>query len=369
MIVTGKRGAVKQRDKSLLRLSIIVSIIILLVAVLITKITTDFKNNNSSSAAQLNSPIRETTTETTIREIPASAPEQEPDSALLAFAVISDVHIQSRVNAAERFNNALLDLTENIRPKPNALVINGDLGDGTPEDYALLSRIINNRHLNTEGNPLWFATIGNHEFYKAYHDPLTNAWKPAGFPNGDTDAKAIERFLAFTRQEKVYNDTYIKGYHFIFLGSEKSAMSDKSIGESAYLSSAQLGWLEKKLQENYVQGKPVFVFLHQPLFTNSGNIGNYVVQREQLYNILKKYREIILFSGHLHLALGSKATVRHDVFTIYNASSTSRPISPDFKSQTEKSEGLYVKVFPDRVEVKGRDFINKTWIFTDVTAF
>ncbi len=141
MIVTGKRRAVKQRDKSLLRLSIIVSIIILLVAVLITKITTDFKNNNSSSAAQLNSPIRETTTETTIREIPASAPEQEPDSALLAFAVISDVHIQSRVNAAERFNNALLDLTENIRPN-QPLVINGDLGDGTPEDYALLSRLL-----------------------------------------------------------------------------------------------------------------------------------------------------------------------------------------------------------------------------------
>jgi 3',5'-cyclic AMP phosphodiesterase CpdA len=335
---------------------------IVLAFVSILKIKINYKNNFFS--AQINSPAKETTKIGT----PAGVPEPEPNLPIIAFAVISDVHIQSRVNALERFNNALLDLTENIQPKPDAIVMNGDLGDGTPEDYTLLSSIIKNRQLNTEGKPLWFATIGNHEFYNAYHDPLTNAWSPAAFPNGDTDAKAIERFTTFKQQEKVYNDTYIKGYHFIFLGSEKSVMSDKGIGESAYLSSEQLSWLDKKLQENYLKGKPIFVFLHQPLFTNTGNIGYYVIQREQLNNILKKYREIILFSGHLHLSLGSKATVKHNVFTIYNDSSTSRPISPDFKAETEKSEGLFVEVFQDKVEVKGRDFINKTWIFHDVTA-
>jgi hypothetical protein len=363
VIITEKRGPVNQRDKSV-ALGIIITIMIVLVFVGTLKITINFKNNNFLSA-QINSPAQETTK----IEIPASAPESEPNSPILTFAVISDVHIQSRANALERFNNALLDLTENIQPKPDAIVMNGDLGDGTPEDYALLSSTIKNRQLNTVGNPIWFATIGNHEFYNAYHDPLTNAWKPAGFPNGDTDKKAIERFITFTKQEKVYRDAYIKGYHFIFLGSEKSVMSDKGIGESAYLSSEQLSWLDEKLKENYIKGKPVFVFLHQPLFSSTGNIGSFVIQGERLNNILKKYQEIIMFSGHLHLSLGSQATVKHNVFTIYNDSSTSRPISQDFKSETEKSEGLYVQVFQDKVEVKGRDFINKTWIFDNITTF
>lgn len=356
----GNRGHGNPRDKSVVLLQII-SLFVIILVVSIIEITVHFKSNNYLSV-QTNSP----TEETTKTETPAVLPEPDPNLPILTFAVISDIHIQSRVTFLERFNNALIDLTENMQPKPDAIVLNGDLGDGTAEDYALLSRIIKDRQLNTEGNPLWLAAIGNHEFYKAYHDPLSNVWSPSAFPNGDSDAKAKERFTSFTQQEKVYFDKYIKGYHFIFLGSEKSAMSDKSIGEAAFLSPEQLAWLDVKLKENYIQGKPVFVFLHQPLFNSTGNIGYFVVQGGQLYKILKKYPEIVMFSGHLHQALGSEATVRHDVFAIYNDSSTSRPLSRDYKSGLDKSEGLYVEVFQDKVQVRGRDFINKTWVFEDM---
>ncbi len=115
--------------------------------------------------------------------------------------------------------------------------------------------------------------------------------------------------------------TQYQRYHFIFL-FEKSAMSDKSMANQPIFPQRSL-LAEKKLQENYVQGKPVFVFLHQPLFTNSV-ISKLCGPERTLYNISKNTGKLF-FSGHLHLALGSKATVRHDVFTIYNASSQVGP--------------------------------------------
>jgi len=351
-----KRVLVNPRDIVLYRIIVLILIVLAFFGILV--ISVNYRNKNFSSA-----PINSSTPATTKADISAGTPVSESDLPILTFAVISDIHIRSSATALEHFVGALTDLTVNIQPKPDTIVLNGDLGDGTTDDYALLGSIIKKMRLNTEGNPLWFATIGNHEFYNAYYEPLNNSWSPGTFPNGDTDEKAIRRFVTFSQRERVYTDAYLKGYHFIFLGSEKSAMSDKNIGDSAYLSSTQLSWLEEKLKENYIPGKPIFVFLHQTLFNRTGEIGVYVIQAEQLNNILKKYPEIILFSGHLHLLLGSQATVIHNVFTIYNDSSTYCPISPDFKSFYGKSEGLYIEVFEDKIEVKGRDFINKTWIF------
>ncbi|WP_157998528.1 metallophosphoesterase [Desulfosporosinus sp. OT] len=264
------------------------------------------------------------------------------NSSIFRFAVISDIHVRNNDRRAQ--------------------VINGDLGNGIPADYVTLRKILQSE-LSGSGTtiPLYF-TIGNHEFYKAYHNPNTNSWSPETFPNGETDMMAIERFLQFTQRDKVYTDTYIKGYHLIFLGSEKSAMSNKSIGDTAYLSSEQLNWLQEKLRENYVPGKPIFIFLHQPALGTSNNKNHFVIQHEELNDILKQYPEVIKFSGHLHLELGSEASVIQDVFTQYNDSSTCRTLDMKYTLVPNKSEGLYVEVFADKVNVKGRDFLKNEWV-------
>ena len=95
-----------------------------------------------------------------------------------------------------------------MNPNLDALVINGDLGDGRSDDYAMLNSILQKYPLPKTV----YYTLSNHEFYKAY---------------------------------------YIQGYHFIFLGSEQYRQSDPANYEDAWLSSAQLSWLQKKLQENY----------------------------------------------------------------------------------------------------------------------
>ncbi|SDI15639.1 metallophosphoesterase family protein [Desulfosporosinus hippei] len=278
----------------------------------------------------------------------------------VSFAVISDIHILSSETAPMKFRTALEDLFVNQQPPLDLVVLNGDLGDGTPEDYLTLSQILRSVRTNTGKTTPIVPTIGNHEFYKAYHDPNSNAWNSDTFPNQDTDPLAIQRFLDFAGRSQVYTDHYINGFHFIFLGSEKSRMSDLTIGDAAYLSETQLTWLKSKISENLTPGKPVFVFLHQPIFSSNSKAQrkyNLVVQQKELAEILQSVPNVVLFVGHLHIKLGSPDSVVYDTFTMFNDASASR-----VRQAPEASQGLVVAVKDGVVNVKGRDFLKHEWL-------
>jgi Icc protein len=277
----------------------------------------------------------------------------------LSFPVISDIHVQYwDTKAQNKFAAALADLKE-INPNYDALIINGDLADGRPKDYETLSLILQKY---TAASPIYY-TIGNHEFYKAYYDANQN-WNPNTFPNGESDTASIQRFLKFTQLNRVYYDKWIHGYHFIFLGSEQYKQSNPGNNEDACLSQAQLDWLKAALSENYVPGKPLFVFLHQPLpHTVSGSMERGVVQYQELTQILSPYSEVIYFSGHTHWELRLSTTLLRNSFTMVNSSSVYQPYNNlDQPIPGNSSEGLYVEVYADRVVIRGRDFAGKKWI-------
>jgi len=276
------------------------------------------------------------------------------------FAVISDIHILSSETAPMKFRTALEDLLMNQQPPLDLVVLNGDLGDGTPEDYQTLNQILRSVRTSTGKTTPIVPTIGNHEFYKAYHDPNSNAWNADTFPNQETDHLALQRFLAFAGRDKVYTDYYINDYHFIFLGSEKSRMSDRDIGDAAYLSEAQLTWLKSKISENLTPRKPVFVFLHQPVFSSNSEAQrkyNLVVQQEELAKFLQSVPNVVLFVGHLHIKLSSPDSVVKDTFTMFNDSSASR-----VRQAPEASQGLIVDVKDGVVNVQGREFLQHEWL-------
>ncbi len=276
------------------------------------------------------------------------------------FAVISDIHILASETAPMKFRTALDDLLVNQQPPLNLVVLNGDLGDGTPKDYQMLYQILRSVRTSTGKTTPIVPLIGNHEFYKAYHDPNSNAWNADTFPNQDTDSLALQRFLAFAERDKVYTDYYINGYHFIFLGSEKSRMSDLDISDAAYLSETQLTWLKSKISENLTPGKPVFVFLHQPVFSSDSSANtkyHLVVQQEELAKILQSVPNVVLFVGHLHIKLGSPDSFVKDIFTMFNDSSASR-----VRQAPDASQGLIVEVKDGVVSVKGRDFLLHEWL-------
>lgn len=301
--------------------------------------------------------------------VPASAPEQpKKDKPLLAFPVISDIHVQSwHTESHEKFTAALSDL-HNVGPDADLLVINGDLTNGMPADYAKLNELMK----QTPHPRKVFCTIGNHEFYKAWFD-AEGRWNPAAFPNGETEQASINRFLRFAGEREVYYDTKVKGYHFIFLGSERYRQSDPNNLEDAWLSPKQLGFLKASLKRGAADGKPIFVFLHQPLpYTVSGTsfccVNNRaVVQHEELKNILSDYPQVILFSGHTHWELKLPGTLVRDKFAMVNSSSVVQPWTGngqggEMLTGPDESEGLYVEVYKDKVEIKGRDFYRRRWI-------
>jgi 3',5'-cyclic-AMP phosphodiesterase len=298
----------------------------------------------------------------------ALAASEEPtadsgESPLLRFPVISDVHVNEYNPAAQsKFRAALQDLYA-VAPDADALIINGDLTtEGTEPQYDMLNAIL----AEVPHAPV-HTTMGNHEYYKAWVDEQ-GAWNPDGFPNGETETMSINRYLAKTGTESLYNDEWIGDYHFVFLGSEQYRQSDPTNAEDAYLSETQLQWLEGKLAEGASSDKPIFVFLHQPLpYTLSGSsipINNRaVVQHERLMEILSQYPQVIFFSGHTHWSLNMPTTIAKKRFTMFNTSTVWDPLNAsDTSIGPNESEGLYVEVYADKVVVKGRDFYRRQWI-------
>lgn len=300
---------------------------------------------------------------------PAPSSALHTPQPILSFPVISDIHIQApELKTGQKFAAALQDL-HTVSPAADALVINGDLTDGEPADYQKLKETLaRNPH-----PPRIYYTIGNHEFFKAWHGK-NRARASATFPNGETDRASIARFLSLTGEKSVYHAKVIKGHTFVFLGSEQYRQSNPSNLEDAYLSKKQLDWLEQTLTKAAQTRKPIFVFLHQPLpYTVSGTHtcctnNRAVVQHEALRDILNRFPEAILFTGHTHWELKLPKTLVQENFTMVNTSSVVQPWTDNGQPGSgtpvkgEASEGLVVNVYTDRVEVKGRSFTRKSWI-------
>lgn len=287
-----------------------------------------------------------------------------PDGLKLTFPVLSDVHVQETDLRSQRKFRAALDDLAAAAPGADAMVINGDLTNGHPADYNRLRQVV--REAGSVPQRL-FYTIGNHEFYQAWFDGK-GAFNPKGFPNGETNDSAVERFLALTGQDHVYYDAWVNGYHLIMLGSEGYLHGSPDTSDDAFLSEKQLQWLQRELREDKSPGKPVFVFLHQPLpHTVSGSMMNgaqrSVVQHERLRAILSDHSEVILFTGHTHRTLRDPRMMVRETFTMVNSSAVIQPESGgDAVLRPEESEALFVEVYEDKVLIRARDLYRKRWM-------
>lgn len=268
----------------------------------------------------------------------------------LTFSVLSDVHSQDK-----KLETGIKDLHV-MDPDMDMLVLNGDTVDqGLDDQYKIMENCITkNRELLPKN--LMF-NIGNHEFYNY----------AKGVNTGSDVNEFIGRYLNFSKEGKVYHDIWIKGYHFIALGSESGYTQELGTNQ-AFISKEQLNWLDTKLKEGYESGKPIFVFLHQPL---NGSIKDIqynwasVQQDTEVRKILSKYPEVILFTSHIHSSLELGSIFMKKPFLALHTGSVNNPLIPDGKGgrkAVDSIQGLYVQVYKDRIVIRGRDFKNKKWI-------
>lgn len=273
----------------------------------------------------------------------------------LTFAVLGDVH-----ENIDSFQKAIYDL-HSINPTMNALVLNGDTVDqGIDKQYNAINRIL------LRNKPFLPKTIikniGNHEYFN-YDIEKNSPEDVKGF---------IKRYLNFAGEKKVYHDTWINGYHFISLGSE-DGNSTTLDSIRAFISDEQQKWLNNKLAENYELGRPMFVFLHQPLNNNPNRGWVGTEQSEEINKILSHFPEVVLFTSHTHADLTAKSIVTGQPYTTVHTGAVHYTlVQQQGQSQNRTREpyikGLYVEVNKKTVIIKGRDFKEKTWSFTKVIS-
>ncbi|CAI6086219.1 metallophosphoesterase family protein [Cohnella sp. JJ-181] len=263
---------------------------------------------------------------------------------LLTFQVITDTHVTADPEHLynRNFEQALRDIAANA-PDSVGIMHAGDVTDhGYPEEYEELRRI--GELYKDKLPPLYMAT-GN-------HDVRLGVWETR-----------LGNFLAATGMSSAYHDHLLDGYPFLFLGTEQG------LELFCHLSEEQLGWLDAKLGEAALSGKPAFVFLHQPLKnTTAGSMDDQkwygVTQDDELKAILAKYPRTFLFTGHGHWEMEAE---RNGVYgegklpAMFNAASVAY-LWTDADERKEGSQGYYVEVYEDRVVVKGRDFTAGAWV-------
>ncbi|MFS0840515.1 metallophosphoesterase family protein [Paenibacillus sp. 1P03SA] len=289
-----------------------------------------------------------------------SASEDTPP-ALLTFSVLSDIHIEAHDKLSqELLRTALLDHAA-LAPEGGMMVLNGDLTGGNPADYDALAKV-----LNAMPHPPLHATMGNHEYYRMWRTPFGSADTSKLNPFWST-RQAVELFTRSFGYEKPYHAAEAAGYTFIFLSGEGYRDVDKDAREDAYLSAEQMNWFAGRLSEasRTHPGRPVFVFLHQPLVHTLKGSGQErgVTDYKAFRRVLEDYPQAVLFSGHSHYdwSLGGQA-VRTGFLSV--GSSSVRKVL-DFSEkpvQPPKSESLLVRVYPDKLVIRVREHYSRSWI-------
>ncbi|WP_405173511.1 metallophosphoesterase family protein [Paenibacillus sp. FSL H8-0260] len=270
-----------------------------------------------------------------------TSPEDKP---VITFQIITDTHVTADRNHEYNLNFelALRDIAAHGEGSSGIMHI-GDVTDhGFPAEYEEMLRIL--KQYKTELPGITF-TLGNHD---------------VGLGNWES---RLGMYTSQTGMSGPYHDHWVNGYHFIMLGTEQG------LPKFCDISSEQLDWLEHKLGEQASPDQPIFLFLHQPLKdTVAGSLESQdwygVTQDKELKEILSRYPQTLLFTGHTHWELEVDNTMfpgDGEIATMFNAASVAYLWTNEDKHK-EGSQGFYVEVYSDKVLVRGRDFKTGSWI-------
>ena len=277
---------------------------------------------------------------------------------IMSFQVVSDMHITTKTDgyASLNFEKFLTDLTTND-PDSVGIFVGGDLVDkGNQEEYNTFNTIWNGVETATGKTlPSMHAVIGNHEFWteKTYEGTvaLFNA------NTGRKDAKTL------------YYAEEVNGYHFIYLASGKLTAASNTSHTNAELGDVQLAWFANEMQKRAEDGKPIFVFLHQPLQdTVTGAGSDSVKDHEEVKSILKDYPQTFFFTSHSHMNLNTPGTMvssEDGICNMFNTSAISYLMNTHYTDKTITSDGAeayYVEVYEDKVLVRGKDVTTNKWM-------
>lgn len=196
----------------------------------------------------------------------------------MLIAQITDTHLKSggrlaygKVDTAAALSNSVAHVNA-LNPRPDAVIITGDLADmGRPEAYALFREIVDGLAMP------YYVIPGNHDETLAFRDAFQNhAYLPS---DGPFLHYAVEDYSV----RLVGLDTTVRGKPHGLLCAER------------------LDWLDRKLTE--FPEKTTLIFMHHPPFlTGIGHMDRQNCRNaEGLDEVVRRHTQVVRITcGHVH---------------------------------------------------------------------
>lgn len=274
---------------------------------------------------------------------------EDSENVKLSMAIIADTHLPNRESAEKNLRNTFTDIG-NSKEKFDAFLIAGDIADyGTNNEYKRFFRVLDNQKVV----PNMLVTMGNHDARLFYRK------------NSKIMIKKTAEYLK-DKTGKIYYSYDINGYTFIVLCTEKRIL------EKAFISKAQMAFLDRELARGTKDGKPVFVMCHQPFaFTHglpevwkTGDLGK---QNDEVRAVMEKYNNVFFINGHLHGGIYERvAETLNEEKGIHSISIPGYRKPNNFGIQ-DCGTGYYCEVYDDRVVFTARKFISGEHLKGDYT--
>lgn len=272
------------------------------------------------------------------------------DSKKLSFGLISDMHVDGSGGSSSEANDDFVRALKYFDSKH--VDMNILTGDAVNNGLLVDLEAFKNLKESSTNVPLYVCR-GNHDTYNDCN---------------------IDNFTNYIEENGLHFEKEIKGDKYLFIGLNAENFTIPFKSES-------MEWLKSKLEEYKNQR----VFLMQHVFVGeTGNIAGLYphsdgfdmtegTRSREFVDLLSKYRNVIMFTGHSHLdfdlqRLGENANVALRTKTLchrVHTPSTSKPRKNDNNTEDipdntytyrEGSQGYLVDVYDDYIVLHGIDF-------------
>ena len=272
------------------------------------------------------------------------------DSKKLSFGLISDMHVDGSGGSSSEANDDFVRALKYFDSKQVDMnILTGDaVNNGLLVDLEAFKRL-----KGSSTNVPLYVCRGNHDTYNDCN---------------------VDNFTSYIEENGLHFEKEIKGDKYLFIGLNAEDFTNPFRRDS-------MEWLKTKLEEYKNQR----VFLMQHVFVGeTGNIAGLYPHSDgfdmtegtcskEFVDLLSKYRNVIMFTGHSHLdfelqRLGENANVALRTKTLchrVHTPSTSKPRKNDSNTEDipsntytdrEGSQGYLVDVYDSYIVLHGIDF-------------
>lgn len=275
------------------------------------------------------------------------APVSAEGSGGVKFGVMSDLHFHDGTTGID--SNIYTMLNYYKEQNVDAILVLGDVANSAKEtQFAKFTSAWDSVFTDAESAPKRLVIMGNHEYEKAYY-------------KNETIKQAQQRYMTAYGYDTLNFNVKVNGYHFIGINSESAAIDGR-------YTETTVSWLEAQLVAAAAEDPdaPIFVGCHQPIFETTYGSGHGAGNTMPLKELLKKYPQVVYFSGHSHRPCENERCIWQGEFTCIDCTSMQYvSLEPDVNpSDAYQAQGsLLVNVD----ESAGKITVNRKRINNDVS--